>query len=370
MRPNAWRMFLGVLAAWGAASAASADKGGEVKGRAEFRKDDILVVDGQRVRLTATTKIKGAPAGDLPLGYEAKAKGKWTSDNVLEAKQIELKPNQRDQKEEELLAKCNDIERIYAEGRRAIRMDGDKAVSLGDVVDGGIEHKRARGILDRLLPPYIPKEDVRLYLVWNDDWNAFAMANFAIYVHSGLLTDLDDDEVAIVLGHELAHATLEHTRRSMKKSRWSKLAGGLAVIGGTVLAVAGGGDALYELGGDAVQVVGGLGASALGNGFSRGFEDEADRVGLRYAYEGGFNAEKSPALWNKFAEKYKDQSGMKNFLFGSHSQSKDRAKNMESEVARNYVAGVDKPSYVPEPPKAAEPAKAAKPSKPAKPSKR
>jgi len=41
---------------------------------------------------------------------------------------------------------------------------------------------------------------------------------------------------------------------------------------------------------------------------------------------------------------YKDQGGVTNFLFGSHSQSKDRAQNMEAEVAKNYAAGVDKPS--------------------------
>ena len=90
--------------------------------------------------------------------------------------------------------------------------------------------------------------------------------------------------------------------------------------------------------------LGGLGASALSNGFNRGFEDEADRVGVRYAFEGGFQAQKAPALWRRFGERYKDQSGVKTFLFGSHSQSKDRARNLEAEVARNYDAGIDRPS--------------------------
>ena len=88
--------------------------------------------------------------------------------------------------------------------------------------------------------------------------------------------------------------------------------------------------------------------SSLNNGFSRGFEDQADRVGLRYAYEGGFDVEKAPALWLRFAEKYKDQGGVNNFLFGSHASSRERAKDMEAEVARNYAEGIgDTPSRPP-----------------------
>jgi Zn-dependent protease with chaperone function len=345
MKASRWPVLTGFLAAWAVASAAQAEQKGKVNGLAEFRKDGILVVDGQRVRLVERTKIKGVPSADeLALGSEVKAKGTWQNDGVLEAKQLEVKPSVRDEKEEELLEQCDRIEAIYNARGQALRMAGNSVVSLGAVTDHGKQHQRARAILDRLLPPYVARDQVRLYLVANPEWNAFAMANFAIYVHTGLLDDLDDDEVSIVLGHELAHATLKHSRRSMKKSRWAKLAGGLAVVGGTVLSVAGRGNGLYDLGGDAVAAVGGLGATALNNGFSRGFEDEADRVGLRYAYEGGFEAEKAPELWRRVAEKYGDASGVNNFLFGSHSQSKDRARNMEAELARNYE-GNDTPSH-------------------------
>jgi predicted Zn-dependent protease len=207
-------------------------------------------------------------------------------------------------------------------------------VSLGPISDHGPQHARARAILDRILPPYLDPASVRLYVVENKDWNAFAMANFALYVHSGLLADLDDDEVAIVLGHELAHATLEHTRRTMHKGRWARIARSAASIGG---------DVMGGWGGVAVSLGGGLGASALGNGFSRGFEDEADRVGLRYAYEGGYDASKAPALWLRFAEKYGDGGGVGGFLFGSHAGARARSRSMQDEVARNYGAGVDDP---------------------------
>jgi predicted Zn-dependent protease len=150
---------------------------------------------------------------------------------------------------------------------------------------------------------------------------------------------MDDDEVSIVLGHELAHATQEHSRRTMRKGRWARLAGNVALVGGAVMG---------GFGGDAVRIFGGVGASAINNGFSRGFEDQADRVGLRYAYEGGFKADKGPALWRRVGEKYKDSSGVGNFLFGSHSRSSERAKDLEVEVAKNYASGVDDhPSWAP-----------------------
>jgi Zn-dependent protease with chaperone function len=318
------------------AAHAGSDAQGEIKGMGEFLKPGILIVNGQRVRLAPETKTKGvARAEAVPLGSEVKASGAWRSDGSLLATRIEVKPNTRDNSELQLLAACNDIEALYSEAGQALRHGRDGSViRLGAITDRGPQHKRSRAILDRLLPPYLDPGDVRLYVVDNKEWNAFAMANFAIYVHSGLLADLDDDEVAIVLGHELAHATLEHSRRTMKRGRWARIARGAASIGGEVMG---------GWGGLAVDSLGGLGASALSNGFSRGFEDEADRVGLRYAYEGGYRADKAPALWVRFAEKYKDGSGVGNFLFGSHASSRERAKDMEAEVAKNYAAGIDDP---------------------------
>lgn len=362
------------LAFWAAGPPAFAEQASEVKGIVEYRKGDVVVVDGQRVRLDPATKIKvkGAPAvREVPLGFEVKAKGTLARDGALQARQLEAKPNPRDEKERDLIARCGTIEEIYVRAGHALRPREGRIENLGALSTRGPEYERSRRILDRLLPPYIAPSDVRLYVVDNREWNAFAMANFAIFVHSGLLADMNDDEVAIVLGHELAHATLEHTRRNLKKGRWARLAAGITAVGGAVLSVAAGDDLLADMGGDAIRSVGSLGASAMSNGFSRGFEDEADRVGVRYAFEGGYKAEQAPALWRRFGEKYADGSGVSTFLFGSHSRSKDRARNMEAEVRKNYQAGIDTPSHVepePEPTPEPTPAPAATPTpKPSKP---
>ena len=76
---------------------------------------------------------------------------------------------------------------------------------------------RVRRITGQLLPPYVEPERVRVYVVDNPEWNAMAMGNYSIYVFSGLLLDMDDDEVAIVLGHELVHASPRaHAARSSR----------------------------------------------------------------------------------------------------------------------------------------------------------
>ena len=82
-----------------------------------------------------------------------------------------------------------------------------------------------RRIIDDLLPPYVSAEDVRVYVVDTKEWNAAAMGNGAIWVYTGLIKAMSDDELAIVLGHELAHYTHEHSRRGAKSGMWLQLLG-------------------------------------------------------------------------------------------------------------------------------------------------
>ena len=188
-----------------------------------------------------------------------------------------------------------------------------------------------RGIVDSLLPPYLRPEDVRVYVIENKEWNAFAMGNYSIYVFTGLLNDMDDDEVAIVLGHELVHASHEHTRRQFKKQMWIQLA---------ALGVAA---SASQIDNDTQRAVVGLvstfGAMAWSNGYGRNLEDQADRVGLRYAYEAGYDITKGPRLWNRFAKRYGEQGKVANFFFSDHSQSSARAAKLEKEIAFNYPEG-------------------------------
>ena len=189
-----------------------------------------------------------------------------------------------------------------------------------------------RRITRRLLPPYVDADEVRVYVVENAEWNAMAMGNYSIYVFSGLLNDMDDDEVAIVLGHEIAHASHEHSRRQFKKQMWIQLAAlGLGL-------------ANEQVNNDERQArsspwwgSSGPWPGRTATGASQ--EDQADRVGLRYAYEAGYDVTKGPRLWQRFARKYGEPDAVQSFFFSDHTKSSKRAEHLERELALNYPNG-------------------------------
>src|SRR6185503_13079129 len=79
-----------------------------------------------------------------------------------------------------------------------------------------------------------------------------------------------------------------------------------------------------------------IGVTTMGNVYSRDYEDQADRVGLRYVYEAGYDVGKAPGLWKKFADKYGDGNKVTNFFFGDHSTAMQRARALQQEIAFNY----------------------------------
>lgn len=314
--------------------AAGGEKAEKLEGYAEWRLGAALVVDGQRVLASKDTEFHGeGDARDfrsIPLGYEVKVKGTRARDGAVLAREVEAQPNGDALFESDLRESFDKLEqgyrsqgRMYEEGE-----DGQVEEDYGPLRESGRDVERVRKIAAKLCPPYLDASAFRVYVVDNREWNALAAPNRSIYVFSGLLADLDDDEVAIVLGHELSHATHEHSRKSFKRALVVQLAT-LGVIGATE-----GIDSKTKRA--VLQVVALLGASAWQNGYGRKYEDQADRVGLRYAHEAGFDVRKGPRLWNRFAKKYGDTNKVVNFFLSDHSVAAARAKNLERELALNY----------------------------------
>ena len=307
----------------------------ELEGYAEYREGDALVVDGQLVRATSRTrlKLKGRAHSfeSIPLGYEVKVKGTRDANGMIIASRVEAKRNGDAMFEEDLKRSFDQSEAMYLKRGRMYAADGAGRIvqDYGELLDSGPEVRRVRTITRRLVPSYLEADDFRVYVVDNDEWNAMAGPNGSIFVFSGLLRDLDDDEVAIVLGHELAHATHEHSRRQYKRGIFTNMAaiGASAVAGQTIGSTAGRTAAEYGIG---------LASSAWSNGYGREHEDQADRVGMRYAYEAGYDVSKAPKLWQRFADKYGDPDKTVNFFFGNHSVASDRKRNAEAEIEHNY----------------------------------
>jgi predicted Zn-dependent protease len=163
---------------------------------------------------------------------------------------------------------------------------------------GGKNHpqvKRLRTIAQRIIPHAIGWNSRanswrwEVNLIGSQQVNAFCMPGGKIAFYTGILDKLQltDDEVATVMGHEIAHALREHARARMAKNA-------VTGIGANILSNVLG---LGELG----QTVTSYGAQLLTLKFSRGDESDADLVGMELAARAGFDPRAGISLWQKMA---------------------------------------------------------------------
>ena len=163
---------------------------------------------------------------------------------------------------------------------------------------GGKNHpqvRRLRAIAQRIIPhalgwnPRAKNWRWEVNLIGSKQINAFCMPGGKIAFYSGILDQLQltDDEVATVMGHEIAHALREHARARMGKNAATS-------IGANVLSNVLG---LGQLG----QTVTSYGAQLLTLQFSRSDESDADLVGMELAARAGFDPRAGVTLWQKMA---------------------------------------------------------------------
>jgi Zn-dependent protease with chaperone function len=309
---------------------ATADQAVALDGYAEWRRGGDLIVDGQRVRADARTAWRGGVSRveAVPLGHEVRVRGVRQADGAVLARRLDVRPNAEAWLERDVRRGTATLEGLWLGNGRAFETDENgRTIVLGDIQREGPAVDRARGLVRRLAPPYVDPSSLRVYVIDNRDWNALAMASGTIWVFRGVVEDFDEHEQAIVIGHELAHFTHEHPRRQMRRNLWGQI-GALAAL----LAV----ETIDHRGARAAARLGSLlGFTAWMNGYGRNLEDQADRVGLRYAYEAGFDVTRAPAVWERFLRRYGEHDRVTAF-FADHSRASARRRNLEMEIALNY----------------------------------
>ena len=157
---------------------------------------------------------------------------------------------------------------------------------------------RLHAIAKRLIPhtlawnPRARDWGWQVNLIGSKQLNAWCMPGGKIAFYSGILDQLqlDDDEVAMIMGHEMAHALREHAREQASKNMATE---GLSRLGGAVAASVLGIDPRLT------DWLAHGGAKLLSLKFSRDDETEADLVGLEIAARGGYRPEASVSLWKK-----------------------------------------------------------------------
>ncbi len=159
---------------------------------------------------------------------------------------------------------------------------------------------RLRRIAKELIPhsfdwnPRAKEWTWEVNLVGSNQINAFCMPGGKIAFYSGILTQLKltDDEVAMVMGHEIAHALREHARERMGKAAATN---GVATIGSTVASV------FFGVNPQLTDLVAKQGANLLTLKFSRDDETEADLVGMEIAARAGYDPRAGVTLWQKMS---------------------------------------------------------------------
>jgi predicted Zn-dependent protease len=185
---------------------------------------------------------------------------------------------------------------------------------------------RVRAIAARLTPatatfrPDAPGWKWEVNVIQSDQINAWCMPGGKIAFYSGIITKLQltDDEIAAIMGHEIAHALREHGRERASE----QVTAGLLVNVG--VAAAGGGKAAMDMAGLAYNVTVGLPNS-------RTHETEADRIGIELAARAGYDPKAAITLWQKMA-KVSGSSGP-GFL-STHPSPESRIKDLEGYAVR------------------------------------
>jgi len=184
---------------------------------------------------------------------------------------------------------------------------------------------RLRYIAKRIIPftyawnPRAKQWKWEVILLGGPQINAFCMPGGKIAFFLGILSrlQLDDDEVAMIMGHEMAHALREHARERYGKSMATR---GVVEIGA----------ALFGLG-DLGRMAAGMGEQVLSLVFSRDDESEADLVGMELAARAGYNPAAGVTLWQKMGSVSK---GAPPEFLSTHPSGPTRIKDIQANLPK------------------------------------
>jgi predicted Zn-dependent protease len=178
----------------------------------------------------------------------------------------------------------------------------------------------ARLVVEQLEPPYNDIE-WELAIFEAESVNAFAMPGGKIGVFSGILKVTENqDQLATVIGHEIAHVTAQHSKSRAKSSEMTNL--GINAV--AILLGGGYSGATYT----AQQALAAGAQFGITLPHTRGQESEADVIGLEYMSRAGFDPRESVPLWQRMGSS--SEKAPAEFL-STHPSSETRIENLVSE---------------------------------------
>jgi len=218
----------------------------------------------------------------------------------------------------------------------------EKEIALGKQMAQEVE-RQAKIIDDPVIAEYVnrlgqnlvrnsdAKVPFTIKVLDTDEVNAFALPGGFFFVNSGLILQADNEaELAGVMAHEIAHVAARHGTRQATR-------GQIATFATLPLVFAGGwtGYAVYQAANVAIP----LGFLK----FSRGFEAEADMLGLQYMYKTGYDPNAFIDFFEKIESLEKKKPGTLSKVFSTHPMTEDRIKAAQKNIEENLKS---RPEYV------------------------
>src|SRR5678809_27676 len=218
----------------------------------------------------------------------------------------------------------------------------EKEIALGKQLAQEVE-RQAKIIDDPVIAEYVnrvgqnlvrnsdAKVPFTIKVLDSEEVNAFALPGGFFFVNSGLILKADNEaELAGVMAHEIAHVAARHgTRQATRGTIINYASIPLIFMGGWT--------------GYAIRQGAGLAIPLGFLTFSRGFESEADMLGLEYMYKSGYDPTAFVDFFEKIQSLEKKKPGSMSKVFSSHPMTDDRIKDSQKNIQEILTA---KPEYV------------------------
>lgn len=219
-----------------------------------------------------------------------------------------------------LLVSSEQLNQMAAKAYNQLQAESAKKGTLN--TDAALT-KRVRAIATRITPQTrvfradAPGWKWEVNTITSKQLNAFCMPGGKIMFYSGLIQNLklSDDEIAVIMGHEIAHALREHSREQVSQAMAAQATIG---IGAALLGL---GDLTANLASTAYEAL-------IATRFSRSDESEADRIGLELSARAGYDPRAGVTLWKKMLSA--SQGGNPPELLSTHPAEGRRIEQIES----------------------------------------
>ena len=165
--------------------------------------------------------------------------------------------------------------------------------------------------------------------------NAFTFGGGILYVNAGLLARMENEaQLAMVIGHEIAHVTESHVTKGIEERYGMALLGQVA---GEAAATSG----KVPLSPQTFQLTYDYSMKAAVSGHGQSSESEADVVGLDYMVMAGYDPREAPRTFEQLLKEYGDQGVVQNFFYGNHPRNETRIKTLNGLVQTKYTKDME-----------------------------